>query len=125
MPTRVLLSIKPQFSTAIFAGEKKFEFRRAIFREPEVSTIVVYASSPVQEVVGEFSVGEILTADPECIWRRTKHAAGISKDYFDQYFRSCAIAYAIEVIDPRLYRRPRSLLKDFDGLSAPQSFCYL
>jgi predicted transcriptional regulator len=125
MPTRVLLSIKPQYAQAIMEGTKRFEFRRAIFREKEVSTVVVYASSPIQEVIGEFAIGEILAADPEQLWRKTRHAAGITKEYFDEYFSGSTVAYAIEVTKPKLYRRPLQLWRDFDVQCAPQSFCYL
>jgi predicted transcriptional regulator len=125
MPTRVLLSIKPPFARAILDGTKGFEFRRAIFREKHVATVVVYASSPVQEVIGEFSIGEIIEADPEQVWRQTRHAAGISKEYFDTYFSGAAMAYAIEVRRPRRYRRPLQLWEDLDVHCAPQSFCYI
>lgn len=39
--TRALLSIRPAFAKAIFDGQKRFEFRRAIFRK-EVGVVVVY-----------------------------------------------------------------------------------
>ncbi len=45
-PTRALLSIRPQYADAIFRGEKRFEFRRAMFRK-EVDVVVVYTTSPV------------------------------------------------------------------------------
>ncbi len=53
MPIRVLLSLKPQFAAAILSGEKKFEFRRDVFSRSDVTTVVLYASSPVCKVVGE------------------------------------------------------------------------
>jgi hypothetical protein len=53
----VLLSIKPEFVEKIFSGLKKYEFRRVIFKSKSVSRVVIYASSPVQRVVGEFAVG--------------------------------------------------------------------
>jgi predicted transcriptional regulator len=125
MPTRVLLSIKPQFATAIMNGSKRYEFRRAIFRERSVSTVVIYASAPTQEVIGEFSVGEILSGHPVAVWKLTRHAAGISREYFDSYFHGREQAYAIEVKNPKMYRKPRKLLADFDVTTAPQSFCYI
>jgi predicted transcriptional regulator len=32
---------------------KKYEFRKVVFKNPKVKTVVVYASSPVQKVIGE------------------------------------------------------------------------
>ena len=45
---KVLLSIKPEFANKIFEGTKRFEFRKSIFKK-EVKTVVVYASSPLQQ----------------------------------------------------------------------------
>lgn len=125
MPTRVLLSIKPEFARAIMDGTKRYEFRRAIFRDTSISRVVLYASSPIQEVVGEFTVGRVLSAEPNTLWKRTRHGAGISKEFFDRYFINKPIAYAIEVLRPKRYRFPLQLAKDFNVASAPQSFCYL
>lgn len=61
---KVLLSIKPEFAFKIFEGKKKFEFRKVIFKNPNVKTVVVYASSPVQRVIGEFEIDDILSSDP-------------------------------------------------------------
>ena len=58
---KVVLSIKPQFTNKIFDGTKKFEFRKAIFKNKNVTSVIVYASSPVQKVIGEFEIGEMLT----------------------------------------------------------------
>ena len=67
---KVLLSIKPEFAEKIFNGTKKYEYRRVIFKN-KVETIVVYASDPVQRVIGEFEIGEILHKDIEQLWEYT------------------------------------------------------
>ena len=68
MPTRVLLSVKPQFAEAILAGKKTFEFRRAVFRRENVRTVVLYASSPTRKVVGEFIIDEVLSLHLDALW---------------------------------------------------------
>ena len=93
---RVLLSIKPEFAFKIFHGSKKYEFRKVIFKNPGVTTVVVYASSPVQQVIGEFVVDKILSLDPDEIWNKTKRYSGISEDYFYEYFHGRDIAHAIK-----------------------------
>lgn len=125
MPTRVLLSVKPQFAEAILAGTKKFEFRRAIFRSPNVETVVLYASSPVQRVVGEFRVADILSLAPPELWARTHRWSGIDRSYFDEYFSKRDLGFALKVASPRSYGRPLSLLRHFGITHPPQSFCYL
>lgn len=125
MPMRVLLSIRPEFASAILAGTKRFEFRRAIFRREDVDTVVLYASSPTQKVVGEFTIKQIISAPPAQLWATTQASAGITRSYFIDYFRGCEVAHAIEVGLVRQYRRPRSLSSSLSLSRAPQSFCYV
>jgi predicted transcriptional regulator len=68
---KVLLSIKPEFAYKIFEGTKKFEFRKAIFKNSKIKSVVVYASSPVQKVIGEFEIDEILNDEPNKLWEKT------------------------------------------------------
>ncbi|WP_431293479.1 ASCH domain-containing protein [Pedobacter sp. P26] len=79
---RVLLSIKPEYAYKIFEGTKKFEFRKIRFKNPNIKTVVVYASSPVQKVIGEFEIEDILSFDPDRIWRITEKYSGISEAFF-------------------------------------------
>ncbi|MBA3657292.1 MAG: hypothetical protein H0W69_08060 [Gemmatimonadaceae bacterium] len=125
MPTSVLLSVKPEFARAIFAGTKTYEFRRALFISPDVARIVVYASSPLQRVIGDFRVDRILSMSPKDLWLATHHGAGITQDYFKSYFRGRSIGHAIEVHEPRRFSRSRRLTEHYGLLRPPQSFCYL
>ncbi len=79
---KVLLSIKPEFAFKIFEGTKKFEFRKVIFKKPNVKTVIVYASSPVQQVIGEFEIDDIFSFNPDAIWKMTKNHSGITEDFF-------------------------------------------
>jgi len=121
---KVLLSIKPEYAFKIFEGKKKFEFRKVIFKNPNVKTVVVYASSPVQKVIGEFEIEDILTSSPSNIWKLTKKHSGISEDFFYKYFANRDIAHAIKIRKIKKYKTPLSLKKDFNVLP-PQSYLYL
>lgn len=121
---RVLLSIKPEFAFKIFEGKKKFEFRKVIFKNPNVKTVVVYASSPVQRVIGEFEIEDILSSDPSDIWRKTKEYSGISEDFFYEYFLDREIAHAIKIKKTKKYKHPL-LLQDNYNVVPPQSYVYL
>jgi len=121
---KVLLSIKPEFAFKIFDGTKRFEFRRVIFKNPDVNIVVVYASSPVQRVIGEFEIETILSCNPESIWEQTKQGSGITKDFFDEYFADREIAHAIKIKKTRRYKNPLSLKDDFQMIP-PQSYAYL
>jgi predicted transcriptional regulator len=120
---KALLSIKPEFASKIFEGEKKFEYRRSIFKKP-VKLIVVYASSPVCRVIGEFEVEDLISDDLEELWRKTKKFAGISEDYFYAYFSDKEKGYAIKIGRIRKYKSPL-LLMDSYGVTPPQSYLYL
>ncbi len=125
MPTRVLLSIKPKFADAIFSGSKRYEFRRAIFREADVGTVVVYASAPVSKVIGEFSLEKILEASPYKLWLQTSKYAGITREYFDEYFLGRDVAYALKVGRVQRYEEPQNLWSGLGVKYPPQSFCYI
>ncbi len=121
---RVLLSIKPEFADMIFAGTKKYEFRRTVFKKPEIKTVVVYASAPVQKVIGEFEVEEIISDHLQDLWKRTKKYAGINEKYFFDYFLEKEKGYAIKIRQPIKYKKALCLRKDFNT-TPPQSFLYL
>lgn len=119
----VLLSIKPEFAERILSGEKRFEFRRVVPKQP-VDRVCIYASSPVCRIVGEFCVRRVLTASPARLWRLTRQHAGISKAYFDLYFDSCEDAHAFEVADARRYTQPIDPRQLDHTFRPPQSFMY-
>lgn len=125
MPIKVLLSIKPEFTEKIFNGTKRFEFRRSIFRNQDVACIVVYASSPISKIVGEFQIQKILELEIENLWKKTEEQAGITKSYFDEYFNGRDRGYAIEIWKAKLYEEPLELEKAYRIRRAPQSFMYL
>ena len=119
----ILLSIKPEYVEKLFAGSKKYEFRRRCCRK-RVSKIVVYATCPIMKVVGEMEVNQILAESPNCLWEKTQKYAGISKDLFFRYFDNCSIAYGYEIGRVTRYNEAKDL-SEYGITSAPQSFIYL
>lgn len=121
---KILLSIKPEYADKIFSGAKKYEFRKSIFKDKDVKTVVVYASSPVQKVIGEFSIEDILSGTPSDIWETTCSLSGITQDFFCRYYANREKAFAIKIGNTKRYRKEKKL-SDYDLLYAPQSFVYL
>lgn len=121
---KVLLSIKPEFVEKIFAGTKKYEFRKSLFRRSDVKFVVVYASAPVKRVVGEFEIDNILSGELDEIWERTKQYSGISKDFYDSYFGNRTIAKAIKIGNITKFKKFK-FLSEYNIIQAPQSFCYI
>ena len=121
---KVLLSIKREFAEKIFNGSKKYEFRRTIFKKPDVNTVVVYASGSGGAIVGEFQIEEILHSDLDTLWRNTGNYAGISKRMFVKYFADKSQGYAIRIKKATVYDPPLPL-NALNLHCAPQSFTYL
>lgn len=121
---KVLLSIKPKYAELILSGEKKYEFRRTIFRNPAVKKVVIYASSPISKVIGEFDIDDILTCNLAELWLHTMDHAGIDKEYYDSYFSGKDRGYAIKVKRVKKYSRHKEL-NEFNVKRAPQSFAYI
>lgn len=121
---KVLLSIKPQFAEQIFSGVKKYEFRKTLFKRSNVDTVVLYASSPIQRVLGEFKILSVLSNNPSDIWETTQKESGITRDFFFDYFKDKDVAHAIEIGEVIRYHSPKFLL-DYNIKHAPQSFRYL
>src|SRR5947209_8591839 len=119
--TIVLLSIKPEFAEKILSGTKLYEFRRVLFKSKFVSKIILYASSPVRSVVGEFEVEAILCLSKRRLWRHTRKHSGIKKSHFDQYFQGRGRAFAIKVKRPRRYPVPVPLRNLWAPGRPPQS----
>jgi len=120
----VLLSIKPQFASKIFDGSKKYEFRKTIFKRNDIEKVVVYASSPIQRVVGEFEVEEIISDTIKKVWEKTSKFSGITKEIYESYFINKNMAHAIKIGDVKKYSSPK-YLGDYNIFFAPQSFVYL
>jgi predicted transcriptional regulator len=119
----MLLSINPKHVKNILEGNKQYEFRKRRCKQP-VDKIVIYATSPVMQVVGEADVLDIIEDSPEHVWSITSDYAGISKRFFDNYYsgREKAVAYKLGRV--KQYSEPL-LLSDLGINFAPQSFVYL
>jgi predicted transcriptional regulator len=121
--SKILLSIHPEHVDSIVRGEKLYEFRKVRCRA-DVDTIVIYATAPRKEVIGEIVLEEIIEDDIDNVWRLTGKASGITYDFFREYYRGKKKAIAYKLGALWLFSRPQSL--GFYGVRcAPQSFIYV
>ena len=120
---RMLLSINPEHVENILSGDKLFEFRKVKCRE-DVDSIVIYATSPVMQVVAEAAVEEVLVDDVLSVWRLTREYAGISYSFYRKYYKGKKTAVAYKLKDVTAFDEPKPLA-DFGISHAPQSFAYL
>lgn len=121
---KAVLSIKPEFVDKILKGEKKFEYRKKIFKQ-EIESVVIYSSKPIGKLVGEFKVKNIIHDDKNIVWNKTNNLSGISYKFFNEYFNNHDKAYALEIEDLIVYEEPMDPKKLIYNFKAPQSFCYI
>lgn len=118
------MPIKPEYTNLILDGAKQFEFRRTNIRS-DLTHLVIYSSSPVKRIVALAEVDFVESGPPSAVWERTKHAAGIPRRTFRQYFAGSGAAVAISlkrVVPLASHVRPGEIQ---EGFAIPQSFRYV
>ncbi len=131
MEKKVLMSIMTKYSNKIFNGTKHWEFRKNLPKicDDDNLTIVVYSSKEEKAIVGEFTAGRIL----KCSFNELMHITGNEKDikaleWFKNYYKNKKECCAIEVINPKRYKKSINLEKIILGnpnFKAPQNFIYI
>jgi hypothetical protein len=109
-----IFSLKPHFASAILDGTKSVELRTVAPKKP-IERCWIYATAPVQQIVGYFRPGEIRDATPE-----DRKRALVGSEEFHRFF-------AIEILEPTAITpaiRPRIDLELGYRWLAPQSFRY-
>lgn len=119
----ILLSVNPEYVDKIFAGSKKYEYRKRLAIKT-VDKILIYSTAPIMKVVGEAQVVETISASPTALWECTKKFAGISREKYRKYFKGCKVAYAYRLGQVMQYDPPKEL-GEFNVNLPPQSFIYL
>jgi predicted transcriptional regulator len=95
------LPIHPQWAISILTGSKKWELRR---RRPSIASgdvVVLYATMPLQAVVGSFLVGDILSGSPRAIWECVRAGIASTRGSYFAAFGDAAVVHAIRVERPR------------------------
>ncbi|BAY83266.1 hypothetical protein NIES267_27530 [Calothrix parasitica NIES-267] len=135
MPANILLlSIKPEYASKIFSGEKTVELRRVRTRLTQDDIVFVYVSSPTKALVGLFEVENIiqekigLQQDIKTYWNLVYQKAGISYQDFEKYYQGASFFVGIFLINPRKFDvsiNLENLRKQIPEFTPPQSYRYL
>lgn len=121
---RILMPINPEYVDEILAGRKKYEYRKIKAKRNNIDKIIIYSTSPIMKVVAEVDIKEILEEDPEKLWEMTKNESGITKDFYNKYYKNKNTAIAYKLGKIRIYDKPKNLY-DIGINYVPQSFVYL
>ena len=115
---KVLMSVKPEYVNKILSGQKKYEFRRKIFKK-NITEVLVYSTIPVKRITMSFEIKNIIKDNPVVLWVKYKEFAGISHDEFFKYFKNCTTGYAIGIGNVKKLE-PYEL-----NIRPPQSYMYI
>lgn len=124
----LLISIRPRFAELILNGSKTVELRRIRPSVEDGDRVLLYASSPVKELIGSCTVAAVDVGSADEVWARHGERAGVNRAEFDSYFEGASRAVAILLREPRRVLRARTLAdlrERIPGFNPPQSFGYL
>lgn len=121
----IVLSIKPKYIDLILAGTKTVEFRRAWAAE-KVDRIALYASAPIQKIVGIAQVSEVVSATATQLWDYCKkRGGGLTKSELFSYMDGRTKGFAVILSKVNQFDKgvlPSRVITEF---SPPQSFRYM
>ncbi len=121
---KILMPINPEYVDEILAGRKKYEYRKIKAKRTNIDKMIIYSTSPVMKVVAEVEIKRILQENPEQLWELTKNYSGVTKEFYNQYYKNKNIAIAYELGKIVKYEKPKDLI-DIGINYIPQSFVYM
>lgn len=120
---KIIISINPVHVKNIINGSKKYEYRTKAAKS-DVNKILIYETTPVKRIVAEVEILQVISLPPEELWNVTKTESGITKSFYDEYFKDRDIAYAYKLGKVKVYKESKTL-QEFGLKYAPQSFAYV
>ena len=84
----IIMAIKPKYAEAIYAGKKRWEFRKA--PPPVPGWVLLYESEPVSAVTGKVFIAAKIQGEPECVWgfAKTQKTIGGGPGISEREFRA-------------------------------------
>lgn len=102
-----------------------YEYRKRVFKRTDIDRVYVYTSKPICRIVGYFTIDEVIENSPSNVWKITYRSSGISKEYFDAYFKNSHTAYAIKIGKAVKLDTPIDPKSVLDNFYVPQNFMYM
>lgn len=127
-PRNIIISIKPEYALKIIEGEKTIELRRKFpTKDIKGGIAIIYASSPVQKIIGYAVIEDVKKLSISLIWSEYNKQACVTKQFFNAYFKGLEEGFAIKLSQPIRLVEPIDIkqLKGKHSLSAPQSYRYV
>ena len=128
-PTRmIILSLKPRFANAILGGDKTVELRRTAPRIRVPTRALIYATTPVQALLGTCIVMTVTSDALATLWQAYGSSTGLVHRESLHYFEGVDAGAALTLANSRRFREPIALVdlrSRPQGFRPPQSFAYL
>jgi predicted transcriptional regulator len=127
-PNVLLLSIHEKYATQIFEGRKTVELRRLKPRLSAGDLVVVYVTSPRQEILGVLEVSKVISYPPGQLWEMVQEKAGVTASEFNNYFENAPLGFAIFVRKYDSFLEPLKLnilRETWSDFRPPQGYKYL
>lgn len=120
----VVMSVHPRYADAIMEGRKKIEFRKRPLAH-DVVVVWVYATAPVQQIIGYFEVGGSVLAAPRDLWRQFGKVGCIDRADFDRYYATAVLGAGIRIRKVTRLAVPMPIGELLPSGVPPQSFAYV
>lgn len=121
---KILMPINPKYVEQILSGRKKYEYRKIKAKRSNIDKMIIYSTSPIMRVVAEVDIEDIIENKPEVLWELTKNDSGITKDFYNQYYKNKEYAVAYKLGNVTQYDTPKKL-EEIGIHYVPQSFIYI
>lgn len=121
---KILMPINPEYVDQILSGRKKYEYRKIKAKRNNIDKMIIYSTSPIMRVVAEVDIEDIIEDAPDILWELTKKNSGITKDFYNKYFKNKDSAVAYKLGNVTIYDKPKKL-EDIGINYVPQSFVYI
>ena len=100
------MSLKPEYGELVFSGSKTVELRNRVVRIEPGTTIWIYFTIPVREIVGVADVRSVVYGSPPEIWRRFHKRMCIDRVRFEEYVGDRVRVTALVLKDVRKLDSP-------------------
>lgn len=120
----ILIAIKSDSASQIYAGMKTIELRKRTPKVPIGTPCLIYEPLPIGRVTGYFTYAGSFDFDTLCTEQSLLKKARISYSKLRAYYASQLIGVAWIITRPMTFRYPFKLT-DFNVNRAPQSYQYI
>lgn len=120
----IMISTTPEHANILFDDNSKKTFFYKVTPINKISRVLIYATAPINSVVGEFDLVEIKIQALSTAWKNYGSNSVLTKKEFDKYYEGKKEAHVIVVGSRYRYSKPKNL-SEYNMQTGPKGFQYL